>query len=145
MAEWLWIKLVLHWNLTVIYQQIVSNLTTLAIILQEDLNAVWKIIGNGKMFLIKTIVYCNEEPFFACTLVYLPSVDFHNDCNKNLLLDSVDTKLIHVQACTYAQTQNTCILVKLSTFHAYINLNLVCSNFCWHKYRTLGTHARHLL
>lgn len=34
------------------------------------------------MILIKTVVYCNEEPFFVCTLVYLPSVDFHNNCNK---------------------------------------------------------------
>lgn len=64
---------------------------------------------------------------------------------KNLLLDSVDTKLTHVQACTYTQTQNTWILVKLSTCHAYINLNFVCSVFCWHKYRTLGTHAKRIL
>jgi len=34
------------------------------------------------MFLIRTVVYCNEEPSFVCTLVYLPSVDFRNDCNK---------------------------------------------------------------
>jgi hypothetical protein len=34
------------------------------------------------MFLNKTVVYCNDKPLFVCTLVYLPSVDFHNDCNK---------------------------------------------------------------
>jgi hypothetical protein len=34
------------------------------------------------MLLNKTVVYCNEKPLFVCTLVYLSSVDFHNDCNK---------------------------------------------------------------